>query len=48
VWTPSEGELVLFCIYSPIHAVLVEVVEHGELDHDGSHQLSGTHPDDFL
>jgi Protein of unknown function (DUF2418) len=22
VWTPSEGELVLFCIYSPIHVFL--------------------------
>ena len=22
VWTPSEGELMLFCIYSPIHVVL--------------------------
>ncbi|KAI0281402.1 hypothetical protein BGY98DRAFT_913434 [Russula aff. rugulosa BPL654] len=22
VWTPSEGELVLFCVYSPVHAVL--------------------------
>ncbi|KAN0118038.1 hypothetical protein V8E52_005625 [Russula decolorans] len=22
LWTPSEGELVLFCVYSPVHAVL--------------------------
>lgn len=22
VWTPSEGELMLFCIYSPVHVVL--------------------------
>ena len=22
VWTPSEGELMLFCVYSPVHAVL--------------------------
>lgn len=22
VWTPSEGELVLFCVYSPVHAFL--------------------------
>ena len=22
VWTPGEGELVLFCVYSPVHAIL--------------------------
>jgi len=22
VWTPSEGELMLFCVYSPIHVFL--------------------------